>query len=224
MLSKNQKISLIFNCIIFVLSFLGIIFIFTDFKFMNVPDVIDAPGIESLKFFTVQSNILVGIVALIIFIYLILLNSGKIKSIPKVLYILKFIACVAVGLTFLTVLFYLAPFNPSGFFILFANTNLLYHFIIPVLSLVSFIFFEKVDMNFKCTFLAVLPMILYGIFYIINLIVHMENGAVSMDYDWYGFAQNGVIGIIISPIVMLAFTYLIAYLTWFCNKKCAKND
>ncbi len=78
-------------------------------------------------------------------------------------------------------------------------------------------------MNFKCTFLAMLPMVLYAIFYIINVFVHMENWTVPIEYDWYGFAQNGAIGMAVSLVVMLSFTYLISYLTWLLNKKLSKD-
>ena len=47
----------------------------------------------------------------------------------------------------------------------------------------------------------------------------MENGKVDFVNDWYGFAQNGTFGIIISILMMFGGTYLICVLLYLLNKK-----
>ena len=100
-----------------------------------------------------------------------------------------------------------------------ANSNLFYHLIIPVLSIITFVFFEKNNkINFKDTLYGLLPVIVYSFFYVTNILIHMENGKVSPIYDWYWFVQNGVWTIIIVGSLMLLITYLISLGLWKLNK------
>lgn len=103
---------------------------------------------------------------------------------------------------------------------MFTNSNLFYHFVIPLLSLITFLFFEGTDkIKFKYTFAGIIPMFLYGVFYSINVFTHLENGVVSPVYDWYGFLKNGVADVFFVIPVILGATYLISYLLWEFNKK-----
>ena len=51
----------------------------------------------------------------------------------------------------------------------------------------------------------------------------MENGKVSTFYDFYYFAQGGIISIIISIIVVFSITFGICYLTYYFNRKLYKE-
>ena len=53
-------------------------------------------------------------------------------------------------------------------------------------------------------------MIIYGIYYSINIWVHQENGVVPVAYDWYSFVRGGVLEIFIVFPIILIITYLIA--------------
>ena len=102
------------------------------------------------------------------------------------------------------------------------NSNLFFHLIIPVLSIICFIFFERNNkINYKYTFYGIVPTFLYGIGYLTNILLHMENGFVSTSYDFYWFVQNGVItSVIVGPIIFL-ISYVISLLLWRFNKKSA---
>ena len=80
---KKVKTSLIMNIIITILVILGTTFMFTGFKFMPSDDLLVASNIEMFKFFTVDSNILMGLIALVLAIYEIRLLKKNIKEIPK---------------------------------------------------------------------------------------------------------------------------------------------
>ena len=99
------------------------------------------------------------------------------------------------------------------------NSNLFFHFVIPVLSIFTFIFFEKSNvLFFKQTVLGVLPTIFYSIYYISNILLHMEKGKISPTYDWYHFVQNGVwTGLIVGPFLFL-LSYGISYFLWRFNR------
>ena len=165
-----------------------------------------------------------GIMALIFSIYEIKLLKGIIKDIPKKIYLLKFISTVAVGLTFFIVFCYLGPISKDGIKSMLMNSNLFFHLIIPVLSMITFILFEKNNkIKFKYVTFGMIPNLLYGLFYGINVFSHMENGIVSYVYDWYWFVQNGVwTTVIVVPIIFI-IAYLISLLLWYLNKKGVNN-
>ena len=62
-------------------------------------------------------------------------------------------------------------------------------------------------------------MLIYAIIYTINALTHIENGKVSLKYDWYGFLRNGANSIIYVIPVMLLITYAISLGLWKSNKR-----
>lgn len=213
------KISAVLNLTITIFVIIATLFMMNGIYFMGEETSLTESGIGLFKFFTVQSNILIGIIALIFLLAEIRVIKGKLKEIPTSLYIFKMVFTVGVVLTFLTTALYLAPYAEHGYFSMFKNSNLFFHFIVPVLSAITFVFFEKTDkIKFKYVCIGVVPMLLYGIFYTINILIHAENGKVLPVYDWYGFAAGGVVSIIIVFPVMLLITYLISLGLWKFNK------
>ena len=217
---KKMKISLIINIMIFILTLIASIIMFTGFKFMHGYDVVlQSTKIGMLRFFTVESNMFMGIVSLIFAIMEMQVLSGKKKEIPTKGYILKLMSTSAVGLTFFVVFAYLGPISKDGIPSMLMNSNLFFHLIIPVVSILNFIIFEKTNkLKFKYTFLGIIPAVLYGVYYLMNILIHMENGKVSPVYDWYWFVQNGVwTAIIVVPMIFL-ITYIISIIIWKLNK------
>ena len=217
---KNVKISIVINICIFILTIAASIIMFTGFKFMHGKDIIlESTKLGMFRFFTVDSNTLMGIVALIFAIKELQFLNGKIKDIPLKYYILKFMATSAVSLTFFVVFSYLGPISEGGIKTMLMNSNLFFHLIIPVLSILNFVLFEKTDkIKFKHVFSGLIPTLLYGFFYIGNVLIHMENGMVSTVYDWYWFVQNGVWTSVIVVPMILFITYIIDLILWKLNK------
>jgi hypothetical protein len=224
-MKSKIKISLILNIIIFVLVLASTIIMFTGFKFMHGYEIVlETTKLGMFKFFTVQSNIFMGISSFIFVIKDIQLLKGNIKQIDKKYYLLKLISTGAVGLTFFIVFAYLGPISKTGISSLLMNSNLFFHLIIPILSFICFIFFENTkEIKAKEVPMGIIPTVVYGIYYLTNILVHMENGIVSPVYDWYWFVQNGVwTAVIVIPIILL-ITYLINLLLWYMNKKICYN-
>ena len=217
--NKNIKIAFILNIINAILTLIASIMMFTGFKFMKDYLVLESSRISMLKFFTVESNILMGLVSLLFAYKEYNVLKGTKKELTRRDYIIKLSATSAVALTFFVVFLYLGPITEYGMIAMIANSNLFFHLIIPVLSMITFIFFEKTNkIDFKYTLFGVFPALLYAIFYISNIIFHMENGKVSPVYDWYWFVQNGVwTAFIVAPIIFIA-TYIISFLLWKFNR------
>ena len=218
MKKNNIKFSLVLNIIFTIFaSFI----MFSGFRFMHGSEpILESSKIGMFKFFTVDSNLFMGIVALLFAIQEIKILNGKINNISKRMYVLKLMATTGVGLTFFIVFGYLAQIAEGGILSMIMNSNLFFHLIIPVLSMVTFILFEKTDkLSFKYSFYGLIPTVIYALYYLINVLVHMENFKVSPVYDWYWFVQNGVwTAVIVMPIILI-ITYIISLLLWILNKK-----
>lgn len=202
-----------------VLMVVSVVLMVEGVQFMGEDLALASTKIEALKFFTVDSNILMGVISAVYAVYLILLLAGKIAALPRWLHVLKLTGTVGVALTFLTVVCFLAPFVAPTFWSLFINASLFMHFITPVLAIITFVFFEGTDaIKWRETFWGVLPMGLYAIFYTTNALTHVVDGKVPYQYDWYAFVQGGVWQMAIVLPLMLAFTYLICWVLWLTNR------
>ena len=216
----NLKISIVINIIIFVLTIIASIIMFTGFKFMHgYEPILETTKISMFRFFTVDSNLFIGTTSLIFAIKEIKLLKGKIDEIPKKNYIIKLMATTSVGLTFFVVFAYLGPISEYGIASMIRNSNLFFHLIIPLLSIINFIILERTDkLKYKYTFFGVIPTAVYGIYYLINVLIHMDNGKVSPIYDWYWFVQDGVWTAVIVVPMIFGITYVISLILWRLNR------
>ncbi len=215
------KISIILNILIIIFTIFACVVMFNGIKFMKGTDlVLSESSLGMYRFYTVDSNLLMAIISLIFITYELRLLKGNIKNIPKWIYLLKLIGTVGVTLTFTIVFTYLSSIVDGGIYTLIMNSNLFFHLITPILSIITFIFFENTNkLTLKDSLIGTSSMVLYSIFYLVNVLIHMQNGKVSPDYDWYWFVQNGVwTAIIVVPLIFL-ITYLISFILWKLNKK-----
>lgn len=223
--NKLLKISLVLNIIIVLMVLAASIIMFTGFRFMKGSEpVLETTKLGMFKFFTVDSNIFMGIMALLFALKELKVLKKEEKEIPRIYYVLKLMATTGVGLTFLVVFAYLGPISKGGLPVLLRNSNLFFHLLVPVFSIITFIFFEKTDkLTFKYSFYGLIPMLLYAVYYLINILVHMQNGKISPKYDWYWFVQQGVwTAFIVVPIIVL-ITYIISVVLWRINRKKVKK-
>ena len=164
-----------------------------------------AGGLFSLKFFTNLSNLFNGAVCLVFAVRLI--GSGWITQRLKTW---KLAGTAAAGLTFCTVMGFLGPV--FGYQYMFNGANFFLHFLLPVLSMLSFILLEREGtIPFRYTAWAVAPVALYAAGYLCNVIVQGV-GDWPDRHDFYGFLLWGwPVGIAIAIGLML-FTWLLALL------------
>lgn len=216
---SKYKISLILNIIIVIMVVVSSIMMFTGYSFMSGEEIIlESSKIGMFKFFTVDSNIFMGIISFMFVIYERKLLKNKIMEIPKSIYILKLMATTSVTLTSFIVFCYLGPLTGSMYKMIM-NSNLFFHLLIPLLSMITFILFERNNkLSFKYSFWGLIPTIVYALFYLINVLLHIENGMVSTDYDFYWFVQNGIWTTVIVIPVMMIISYIISISLWKLNR------
>ena len=209
------KTSLIINFVNVGLILITTILMMLNIKWMGDIENLTAPGLSAFQFFTVDSNLFLGVASILVAIYELLLIKGKVKDIPRFVYLIKFAAVVSTTLTFLMVVTVLCPMLGSDWWKLYMNNNLFFHLLCPLIGLVGFVFFERFSpFKFKETLWGLLPMVVYSIYYMINVLTHFDGGPVPYEYDWYGFAQGGVPSMIIYALVTYVMTFVISVLVW----------
>lgn len=164
---------------------------------LSAGGLLSSSGWGAIKYFTVQSNLFMGATSLLA---LVIMLTGK--SVPRWAARLKYIATVAVALTFTAVVAFLG--HVYGYKMMFSGANLWLHLFIPVAAIVDYaFFFDAPRLKLSDTFLAFIPEISYGALYLINLLIN-GRGEWPNTNDWYGFLNWGsYIGLAISAVMFL---------------------
>lgn len=151
-------VALILDLILFALTFTAV---FSCFRTDGHWDV--KRGLNVMKYYTVQSNILCAITALTIAVCILL------GGVPRWAWLLKYIGTAAVTVTFMTVMVYLGP--AAGYKKMFSGADLHLHLFGPLLAIVSFCFFERFHpLSFPLSLTAMIPVVLYGLLYMFKVI------------------------------------------------------
>ena len=165
-------------------------------------------GVQNFKYFTVDSNLLLGLVCLA---ELILTAAGVTARSERVrlwLERLVYVATVAVALTFTVVVCVFAPF--VGLRPLVQDANLYFHLIEPVLAMLALCAFRRGRMiPLWETALALVPTTAYGLYYTAVL---LARGVRFPETDWYGFASRGVVGSVAVAVFLHLLTWALALL------------
>ena len=207
---------IVLDLLVFILMALGISFSMFDIRFMG-----NFPRLSSLPIwmtFTGLSNIFIGLVCLGCAIYRLV---KKEMVLPKILFMIKIIALADITITFLTTALYLAPSIGSIWWRLYINNNIFNHFLTPLVAIVTFILLQEyVETDWKDCFFSLVPLAMYGIFYIINVYTHLTpEGETSLTYDIYGFCRFGVFVLILFIIAFAAVSFGLTLFYRVINKK-----
>lgn len=189
---KKKDVSLILNILIIIFELIG--FIVT----------IKVNSRISYEFFTEDSNILMLFSSLLFVIYL-LLN----KKIPSWLKQFKYLSTVCLTLTFFVVLLILAPmYNFNYGYMLFHQSMLYQHLICPILSIVTFIFFDDLrDYNKRDNFIGISFTLVYAIVLIVLNLINVIEGP----YPFLMVRNQSLLASLIWLITIPGLSYFFAY-------------
>ena len=168
-----------------------------------------ARGLESLKYFTVLSNLLSCLASLVYLVWC--LTAGM--PAPPWLLALKLTAAAAVMLTFLTVIVLLGPV--LGWKKMYTSGNLWMHLILPLLAAVDCVLFAPVGtLPFAATFVSAIPCALYAVWYLGMVVRHgaEKDGVV---YDFYGFLRWGWGKVPLVAASMITVSWLLGLALWW---------
>ena len=197
----NPLLTLIADAVIVLMVIVSLIMMF-----QYTANSLDGGGWDAFKFFTVDSNVLLMACALVAIPFDVLVLLKKREASPRFVKILMLVGAAATGLTFLTVVAFLGP--TMGWEIMFVHMNLFMHLLTPLMGFARYLLcgFKEEKIRFvPDSFYAAIPMILYGIIYLINVATH--DGYGNPDYDWYGFGAYGPVGVAISFLATLSVIY-----------------
>lgn len=166
--------SFILNIVIFVLTAGLMVRIFRKDGQWNMER-----GRFALRFFTVQSNLFCAVSALLMCLF-----PGS-----RWAWIMKYMGTAAVTVTMLTVFLFLAPsIGKGGLRQLLKGSDLYMHLITPLMALISFCLFEKRGMDFAMALAGMLPVVLYGPWYLYKIRYAPKEKRWE---DFYGFNKGG---------------------------------
>lgn len=219
---QNRK-AYIWNLITAGAVMLSVLWMFSGIKFGNGAGPLTASKWEMLKFYTIDSNILMGIVAAVMAKQQSDVLRGRKESITPGFYVLKLVGVVGVTLTMTVTVCFLAPTSEFGWLSLFSNSNFFLHLLNPLLSIYTFLRYERTDsIAWKHTFTGITTMLIYATVYLVNCLMHISGGNIPGRYDWYGFFVMGVKSIAVVLPIIIAATYLISLILWCLNRRKVK--
>ncbi len=184
--------------------------------------ILSGSGLRVLKYFTIDSNIYLGVVSFLAALELHKVLKGKKSEVSSMTYLLKLSGTAAVMVTMLVTVFFLEPTlgRRFGYLALFAYSNFFLHLLNPLAAIVVWLCFEKNDvLSLNHVPLAVIPTLLYAVYYFIEVLRHTENGSILPGYDWYGFFVSGLKSAIIVLPSFLLFTYLVCYVLYRLGRR-----
>ena len=196
MSKKNSTAGLILNIIIVIFTVIGITLMLTG---KPEEGALQSTGIENFKFYTVLTNVFCGIIAFVYLVFVLLKkDTDKIR-------VLKLAAVCGVAITFAVVAFMFGPLY--GYPQFYRRGNLFFHLLEPVIAMIEFILVRRKMIPFKYTVLAAVPTLLYGIGYMLNILINGIGGPWPYTNDFYAFLSWGwPVGIaIFATITVTAF-------------------
>ena len=210
-------LSLIINVAIVIMVAFSLYAMYVGFNFMGKKGEMEALGNEMFRYFTIDSNILMGICSLVMAIAETMVILGYSNELSPVIYTVKLMGTSAVMLTLLVTTFFLVPQfkNPI---VLFYNSNLFFHAVVPILAFVSFVFVENgINLPLSSSIIGALPTMIYAVYYVEEIYRHLDNGRVDKYYDFYNFTGGKKEMIPVSATVVIVISYLISLMVWFLN-------
>lgn len=156
-------------------------------------------GLGYFKAFTIDSNVLMGICALLMLAFNI--NSAVNKKYEMPSWVVKtyLFGAGSVALTFVTVVVFLTPmFKATGMSMkyLYSADMFFFHVADPILAVTALVFFTPVQkLSVKTRLLALAPTVLYSAVYTVNVAV------LKTWKDFYNFTFGGKL--FLTPVVIL---------------------
>lgn len=172
-------------------------------------------GSYCFMFFTVDSNILAAVAALVLLIAELPVLAGKRDAPPVWAAALKFTGTAAVGVTFFTVMLFLGPM--AGYGNLLAGANLFMHLITPLLAMISLCLLEpQPPLRLRCALLGLLPTFLYACVYMYMVVI------VRRWFDFYGFNMGGLWSV--TFVLMHAAAFLLCLALWVLRNRAERKE
>lgn len=191
---------IVIKAALIIVGILGIVFTAQSSDFMG--------GASIFFFFTVQSNIFIIGMTLIFLVNEVVQLITKKSFVNPTLIHIKFVATVAITVTFLVFFTMLAPLMGVDYLLSFNNFSL--HAIVPILAIVDMILFDTdIKITYTNSLLATIAPISYVLFVYIGAIFHLQYGKdlyypyFFLDFETNGFLFEKGFGVIPWIVILL---------------------
>lgn len=162
-------------------------------------------GFACFEYYTQDSNLFLMFTSLLYVISLLISD----KKIPHIVSLLKYASTTSVVITFLTVVTILAPVMGGYKAMLLDGTMLIHHLICPIFAFVTFVFFEKHNLNgLKDALISMIFTCLYGIIAVTLNVLKIMDGP----YPFLKVYDQTILMSIFWLILMMGSSYLITVL------------
>lgn len=187
---KRKKIAIILNILLILMEIAGFLICITLYGYFDI------------SYYTQDSNLFALIVSIIY-----LINVISKKEISKIVSVLKYISVLSLMVTFLVVIFILAPmYNFAYLYLMTSEASIFYHTLCPIIAIISFVFFEEHKIEGKKDILrATYFTMLYSIILIfLNIIgkvdgpypfLRVRHNPIYMSIIWFIIIIGGAFGI-----------------------------
>lgn len=200
---NKKNIAIILNLAIVIMEIIGFIVTIQERHKITV------------EFYTEDSNLLALFSSSLFLIYTLLK-----KEMPKIVKYLKYMSTICLTLTILVVIFVLCPSQGNNFvFMLFYKSLFVQHFLAPIVSLITFIFFDGLSVDSKIeNFIGTSITLLYGIIILPLNILRIIEGP----YPFLLVYEQPIWATILWIIGLLGFAYIIGFGIRKLQKLCYK--
>lgn len=205
---NRQKIGFIMNIIVLVLELCAFI------------TGSGALSITCFKFYTEDSNVFSLFACVTMLISYIRVMKDANKSIPKWVKVVKYMSVCCLCVTFIVVVFILAPFSgPGGYSkMLLKDAALFKHLLCPVFAFITYVFYEAdKEMEGKYIKYALIPTISYAIITIALNLTRILHGPYPFLYVY----EQPVFMSVFWAVIILFLAYCVAYLVHHAAKRVA---
>ena len=219
-ITRNMKKAYICDCITAGMVLFSVMWMFSGIVIGHGRVLLTASRWGILRYYTVDSNILMGIAAALSAHSRRAVLNGRRKELPAYVPALKLIGVVGVTLTMLVTMFFLAPTMAGGYRALFSNSNFFLHLLNPLMSLYGFLGPERgICVRRREALYGVSSVAVYAVYYAANCALHAVGDVVPRQVDWYGFAVAGLRRgcLLVLPLLLLC-AYAISLGLWALNR------
>lgn len=166
-------------------------------------------GLSLFQFYTEDSNLFAMIVAGIYSIFIIINLKNNTNTLPAWLKSIKYMSVGCLTVTFVVVIFVLAPMaGDNGYrLMLFSNSMLYHHFLCPIVAFLSFAIFESTTPLKKIyTIYTLIPTFLYASIAIILNVTRVLTGP----YPFLRVYEQPIYMSILWCIIILGTAFILA--------------
>ena len=207
--------------LIFAVFIVACIFVAIVMNLLKAPtELVEEVGIKTFRMYTVLSNMFVGITISMTIPFAVDGIRHRNYHLPRWVVNLIFVSTTCITLTFIISCTLLSAF--AGFKeIMLTGTNLFLHTIVPIITIVGFLFVNTYHtVKFKATLYALIPISIYAIIYLISAIfIGQENGGWR---DHYHF--NEVIPWYYVFVLVFALAFGLSNLLRYVHNRMHRRD